>query len=73
LISDTIWKATDERKQIKKQLSQGQPMTKIHNELKCEYKAKNEEAKRRCAKDKQHRFDSKTSKAWYTVNKFCLR
>jgi len=46
-ISDTTWKAIDERKEIKKQLSQGQPTTKIYDNLKCEYKAKDKEVKRR--------------------------
>ena len=67
-ISDTTWKAIDERKGIKKQLSQGQPTTKIYDELKCEYKTKDKEVKRR-VKDKQQWYDSKASEAEEAANK----
>ena len=68
-ISDTTWKAIDERKQIKKQLCQGQLTTKIHDELKCEYKVKDKEVKRCCARDKQHWYDSKASEAEEVASK----
>jgi len=38
-------------------------MTKIHDELKCEYKAKDKEVKRRHAGDKRQWYDSKASEA----------
>jgi len=68
-ISHTTWKTIDERKQIKKQLCQGQLTTKIHDELKCEYKVKDKEVKRCCARDKQHWYDSKASEAEEAANK----
>jgi len=62
-ISATTWKVIDERKQLKQQKLHQQLTDEQRDSLAEQYKVKDKEVKRSCARDKQAWYELKASEA----------